>query len=61
MEIRKITSTAIALAGIFALMSCGKETSPVTGWNYNDPDNGGFQVLPYTEQETGPGLVLIAL
>jgi hypothetical protein len=39
MEIRKITSTAIALAGIFALMSCGKETSPVTGWNYNDPDN----------------------
>jgi formylglycine-generating enzyme len=59
MEIRKITSTAIALAGIFALMSCGKETSPVTGWNYNDPDNGGFQVLPYTEQETGPGLVLI--
>ncbi len=39
--------------------SCGKEQSPTTGWNYNDSKNGGFQVAPYEEQETGPGLVLI--
>src|SRR5215510_12341891 len=39
--------------------SCGKERSSITGWNYNDPKNGGFEVVPYDEQETGPGLVLI--
>ena len=47
----------IAIALFFA--SCGKEKSAVTGWNYNDPKNGGFEVVPYDEQETGPGLVLI--
>lgn len=41
------------------LASCGKEKSSVTGWNYNDPANGGFEVAPYDEQETGPGLVLV--
>ncbi|MFN8165822.1 MAG: SUMF1/EgtB/PvdO family nonheme iron enzyme [Bacteroidia bacterium] len=41
------------------LASCGKEKSSVTGWNYNDPKNGGFEVVPYDEQETGPGLVLV--
>ncbi len=41
------------------ISSCGKEKSSVTGWNYNDPKNGGFEVVPYDEQETGPGLVLI--
>jgi len=49
----------LMLTGVLALASCNKETSPVTGWNYNDAENGGFEVLPYTEQETGPGLVLI--
>jgi gliding motility-associated lipoprotein GldJ len=39
--------------------SCRKEQSSATGWNYNDPKNGGFQKIPYIEQETGPGLVLI--
>jgi gliding motility-associated lipoprotein GldJ len=39
--------------------SCSKESSSATGWNYNDPKNGGFQKIPYLEQETGPGLVLI--
>ena len=41
------------------MASCSKEKSSVTGWNYNDPKNGGFEVVPYDEQETGPGLVLI--
>jgi len=39
--------------------SCGKEKSAVTGWEYNNPKNGGFEVAPYEEQETGPGLVLV--
>ncbi len=47
----------IALA--FIVSSCEKEMSRGTGWEYNNPRNGGFQVIPYLEQETGPGLVLI--
>ena len=39
--------------------SCSKESSSATGWDYNDPNNGGFQKSPYFEQETGPGLVLV--
>lgn len=41
------------------LLSCGYEKSSTTGWNYNDPSNGGFQKVPFEEQETGPNLVLI--
>ncbi|MGZ3882852.1 MAG: SUMF1/EgtB/PvdO family nonheme iron enzyme [Bacteroidia bacterium] len=41
------------------LASCAQDRSPVTGWAYNDPTNGGFEKVPYEEQETGPGLVLI--
>jgi gliding motility-associated lipoprotein GldJ len=43
------------------LSSCGTEyeTSSITGWDYNNPKNGGFQKVPYSEQETGPGLILI--
>jgi sulfatase modifying factor 1 len=49
--------TLLVVGILFA--SCGKQKSSVTGWNYNDPKNGGFEVVPYDEQETGPGLVLI--
>jgi gliding motility-associated lipoprotein GldJ len=37
----------------------GKQQSPTTGWNYNDPNYGGFEVKNVPEQETGPGLVFI--
>ena len=47
------------LAAVILLSSCYREKSNTTGWNYNDPANGGFEVIAYTEQETGPGLVLI--
>jgi formylglycine-generating enzyme len=33
--------------------------SSTTGWEYNNPDNGGFEVTVGAEQKTGPGLVLI--
>jgi gliding motility-associated lipoprotein GldJ len=42
-----------------ALISCQKDASNSTGWNYNDPKNGGFQVDNYEGQETGPGLVFV--
>jgi gliding motility-associated lipoprotein GldJ len=41
------------------LSSCESQKSSTTGWNYNDPDHGGFEYTYYEEQETGPGLVLI--
>lgn len=57
---RKAAKPLIVLTGVLALTaSCSKETSNSTGWNYNDPKNGGFEVVPYEEQETGPGLVLV--
>jgi gliding motility-associated lipoprotein GldJ len=51
----------LLLSAMVILASCGggKEKSSSTGWNYNDEKNGGFEKVEYTEQETGPGLVLI--
>lgn len=40
------------------LFSCSKQRSSSTGWNLNDPVNGGFEVVTQA-QITGPGLVLI--
>ncbi|MFN8143678.1 MAG: SUMF1/EgtB/PvdO family nonheme iron enzyme [Bacteroidia bacterium] len=57
---KKIIWNSFSLVAVALLFSsCGKEKSAVTGWNYNDPKNGGFEVVPYDEQETGPGLVLV--
>jgi len=53
---RTLWLTIITLS-VFA--SCSKQKSSTTGWNYNDPKEGGFEVIPYLEQATGPGLVLI--
>ncbi|MDR1793190.1 MAG: SUMF1/EgtB/PvdO family nonheme iron enzyme [Bacteroidales bacterium] len=44
---------------VLMLMSCKKEVSHTTGWAYNDPKNGGFEVAAFQGQETGPGLVFI--
>ena len=53
----------LKIIGFFSIMgllaSCGLEQSSSTGWNYNDAKNGGFQKMPFEEQETGPNLVLI--
>ncbi len=46
----------------FLLVSCFKsndQVSRTTGWNYNDPTNGGFNIVESSEQITGPGLVPI--
>ena len=52
------------LVAALILLSCkgsrrSAGVSPTTGWRYNDPDNGGFEVTIGSEQQTGPGLVLI--
>ena len=51
------------LASVVLLSSCGlfqnDTSSRTTGWAYNDPETGGFEVSPHQEQETGPGLVYI--
>jgi gliding motility-associated lipoprotein GldJ len=59
------TLTVVLLALAF-LSSCSlfnkkgdKNVSSTTGWEYNNPDNGGFEVTIGAEQQTGPGLVLI--
>src|SRR6476469_3802085 len=33
--------------------------SDVTGWNYNDKNQGGYQVSKEKEQRTGPGLIFV--
>ncbi|MFO7827314.1 MAG: SUMF1/EgtB/PvdO family nonheme iron enzyme [Bacteroidales bacterium] len=37
----------------------GQNESSTTGWAYNDPDIGGFEVKTGYEQEPGPGLVRV--
>jgi hypothetical protein len=37
------------------LVNAETQHSPVTGWSYNDPQNGGFDHVPYEEQETTAG------
>ena len=56
---RFIKAMAFALAGVFVIASCSREASSVTGWDYNNPKQGGFQKVPFVDQETGPGLVLV--
>lgn len=57
-----IKALGIAIAGlaVIGLSSCGSGGySSSTGWAYNDSRNGGFERVPYIEQETGPGLILV--
>lgn len=59
MDLLKSALKCCAIIAIASLASCKQEKSSTTGWAYNDPKNGGFEVVSYLEQETGPGLVLI--
>lgn len=59
-SIAKLGLLALAVGLTLHFSACSKkETSRTTGWNYNDPDMGGFQNTKYIEEETGPGLVFI--
>lgn len=56
---RKLAALALFAATFVLSVSCKKEASRTTGWNYNDPKNGGFESVAYKEPITGPGLVFI--
>ncbi len=49
----------LIFAGCSLVGGGGQDESPTTGWAYNDPDVGGFEVKTGYEQEPGPGLVKI--
>jgi gliding motility-associated lipoprotein GldJ len=61
----RFRTLSVVFIAALILFSCkgGKRgdsnVSSTTGWKYNDPDNGGFEVAIGAEQKTGPGLVLI--
>src|SRR5690606_10928680 len=51
----------VGAATLLSACSSKKSTgvSDKTGWDYNDPRIGGFEVADYPGQQTGPGLVFI--
>jgi gliding motility-associated lipoprotein GldJ len=59
-NMKRLTQWLIAFSAIAIVSSCSTtETSNTTGWDYNNPGMGGFQKVPFMDQETGPGLVLV--
>ncbi|MGE0090514.1 MAG: SUMF1/EgtB/PvdO family nonheme iron enzyme [Bacteroidales bacterium] len=61
----KINISALLIIGLFAFSGCGggpkvdQANSSTTGWAYNDPENGGFEVIHDYYDQPGPGLVMI--
>jgi len=55
----KLLSVFALITASVAIIACSRESSSSTGWDYNNVKHGGFQKVPYVDQETGPGLVLI--
>ena len=54
--------SVLCLGAATVLPSCSSKTRGVsdkTGWNYNDPRLGGFDIKDYPGQQTGPGLVQV--
>ena len=50
---------AVIATGAVLVSACSREASNSTGWDYNNPSQGGFQRVPFVDQETGPGLILV--
>lgn len=59
LSILAIISIALLLTSCKGMFGSKNRVSPTTGWEYNNPENGGFEVSKVEEQETGPGLVYI--
>jgi gliding motility-associated lipoprotein GldJ len=57
--VKYFRSSLFVLLGAVLFSSCSKEVSGSTGWGVNDQKNGGYEVVPFDEQETGPGLILV--
>ena len=58
-EMKRSTQIILAIGAITLVSSCAREVSDSTGWDYNNPGLGGFQKMPFVDQETGPGLLLV--
>ncbi len=57
---RALTYLSAIAVSTLLFFSCANETSSTTGWEYNNPDFGGFEYYgDFYDQETGPGLVFI--
>ena len=54
-----VVFSALLLSSCLFKKKGNENVSSATGWEYNSPDNGGFEVSLGAEQQTGPGLVLI--
>jgi len=67
MKFSKILLIVLCFAAAGGATSCSfinsifgkKNVSSATGWNYNDPKFGGFEMKEVRQQVTGPGLVFI--
>jgi len=59
MKINRLFQVSTLVAAILLVGACKKEASHSTGWEYNNSKNGGFEVRPFSDQMTGPGLVFI--
>ncbi len=61
LSIKKLALIALGF-GVLVMVgtSCKpKQQSKTTGWEYNNPENGGFEVADAPSQMAGPGLILI--
>ncbi len=58
---QKAKASMLIIAALLVFTGCPgtQDVSQTTGWDYNDPETGNFEVMPYQEQEVGPGLVFI--
>ena len=62
LEMRHDLKSILFFLSVIVLFSACKgtnESSSATGWEYNNPEWGGFEKLDYEGQATGPNLVLI--
>jgi len=63
MKYSRLALVFLTMIFVASLSSCSffqkKQRSRTTNWEYNNPENGGFEVSEVKEQFTGPGLILI--
>ena len=59
MRINRFFQVSALMGAILMFAGCKKEASRSTGWEYNNPKNGGFEKPQFTDQQTGPGLVFV--
>lgn len=61
LSIKKLALIALGFGAVIVITSSckPKQNSRTTGWEYNNPENGGFEVADAPSQIAGPGLILI--